>query len=168
MKQYETTIVLDAGVEESLIESEIEKINQIIKENGGKIADVERWGVRRFAYELKKRHQGYYIHIRFLGSGSTPDKLVRHYRMDENILRFMTVVSQIEAVEAKTIEKEDSVEESVPEAEIDGSEVKATADTEPITEEKEIADEAPPSAQDNEAGETIESETKPSEEETKE
>ena len=93
MKKYETTIVLDAGVDPAAIDNEIGSIGNTITANGGKILTVERWGVRRFAYELKKRHQGNYIHIKFEGPGGIPDQLNQQYRINEKILRFMTVVS---------------------------------------------------------------------------
>lgn len=93
MNRYETTFILDAGVEQSFIDNEIKTVEGIITSNGGEVLEVERWGIKRFAYELKKRHQGNYIHIKFHGPGDIPDKLSRSYRFNENILRFLTVLS---------------------------------------------------------------------------
>ena len=94
MKKYETTFVLDAGIDQVVIDNEVNNVEQIITSNGGKVLDVEKWVVRRFAYELKKRHQGSYIHVKFEGSKDIPDRLARQYRINENILRYLTVVSQ--------------------------------------------------------------------------
>ncbi|MBD3234898.1 MAG: 30S ribosomal protein S6 [candidate division Zixibacteria bacterium] len=94
MKKYETTFVLDAGVDTALIDSEIGNLEKIITENGGKVLKVEKWGVKRFAYELKKRHQGNYFHVKFEGTGELPGLLNRHFQIDEHVLRHLTVVSE--------------------------------------------------------------------------
>ncbi len=94
MKKYETTFVLDIGVDTALIDSEIGSLEKIITENGGKILKVEKWGVKRFAYELKKRHQGNYFHVKFEGTGELPGSLNRHFQLDEHVLRHLTVVSE--------------------------------------------------------------------------
>jgi small subunit ribosomal protein S6 len=94
VKKYETTFVLDAGVDEVVIDGEIKNVESIISANGGKMLDVERWGVKRFSYEIKKRHQGNYIHIKFEGDGNIPLELSKQYNINESILRHLTVLSQ--------------------------------------------------------------------------
>jgi len=106
MNKYETTFVLDAGVDQAVIDNEIGNIERIITAEGGKVLDVEKWGFRRFAYVLKKRHHGNYIHIKFEGSGTVPDQLARQFRINENILRFLTVVSREVGESAGAIQRQ--------------------------------------------------------------
>lgn len=92
MKLYETGIILDPQLEESQFDKEIEQVQSLITTNGGKIVDVNRWGVRRLAYEIAKRQQGFYVFIQYESDGTVPGKLEKAFLLNENVIRFMTVV----------------------------------------------------------------------------
>ncbi|MBU1320199.1 MAG: 30S ribosomal protein S6 [candidate division Zixibacteria bacterium] len=92
MKLYETGIILDPQLEESQFDKEIEQFESLITTNGGKIVDVNRWGIRRLAYEINKKQQGFYVFIQFEGDGTIPSKLEKAFLLNENVVRFMTVV----------------------------------------------------------------------------
>ncbi|MBD3169648.1 MAG: 30S ribosomal protein S6 [candidate division Zixibacteria bacterium] len=114
MNKYETTIVLDVGLDQSAVENEISNVERIIAGKGGNVIEVEKWGVKRFAYELKKRHQGNYIHIKFESDGSVPKDLASQFNFNENIIRYLTVVSEEAeglkgALERQRTEEEGSV-----------------------------------------------------------
>ncbi len=94
LKEYETIFVLDPGQDESQVEAEITKISDIIKNGGGEIVTVNRWGRRKLAYEIRKKKEGIYTLIQFqAGSGVLAD-LGRRYNLlkNETILRHMTVL----------------------------------------------------------------------------
>lgn len=92
MKLYETGIILDPQLEESQFDQNIEQVQSIITNNGGKIVDVNRWGIRRLAYEIQKKQQGFYVFIQYEGDGSIPGKLEKAFLLNESVLRFLTVV----------------------------------------------------------------------------
>ncbi len=92
MKLYETGIILSSLLEESQITRQTEQIQSLITDNGGKIIDVDRWGMRKLAYEIKKMQQGFYVFFRYEADGSVPQKLEKAFQVNESVLRFLTTV----------------------------------------------------------------------------
>ena len=68
MRLYETTFITDAQYSESEIETEIKKVEELITSNGGEIVETQRWGIRRLAYEIKHKRQGFYTHFLYRAS----------------------------------------------------------------------------------------------------
>ncbi len=91
METYQTIVVIDSLLKIEEIDAIIEKILRIINNNGGKVMNVDRWEKKRLAYEIKKRQYGYYVEIDFEAPGNLVKILERDYRLDENILRYLTV-----------------------------------------------------------------------------
>ena len=63
MRHYEVMVILDAGLEEDAIRSTVDRATLILTNAGGTIGKVDRWGKRRFAYEVHHRSEGYYVLI---------------------------------------------------------------------------------------------------------
>ena len=63
MRPYEVMVILDAGLDEDVIRSTIDRATQVVTQGGGTVGRVDRWGRRRFAYEVNHRAEGYYIVI---------------------------------------------------------------------------------------------------------
>jgi small subunit ribosomal protein S6 len=61
MRHYEVMVILDAGLEEDAIRTTVDRATQLITNGGGTVDKVERWGKRRFAYEVHHRSEGYYV-----------------------------------------------------------------------------------------------------------
>ena len=134
---YESAILINAALEDETIKSLIEKVKETITSNGGEILEVEDWGRKRLAYQVKKSKIGYYSIFRF---NSLPDlipKLERFYQLDESILRYLTITLSKEALEQIEIDKtyqtpavEEAEEEtSIPEQQ-DEDDEKTTIETE--------------------------------------
>jgi small subunit ribosomal protein S6 len=102
LKDYETTVVLDAGLDEEALNKEIQRVEEVITSGGGEINKVERWGIKRFAHLLKKHRQGYYFHMRFSGPPTLPKQLESLYKLNEQVLRYLTVQSHPAAEAAVT------------------------------------------------------------------
>jgi small subunit ribosomal protein S6 len=91
LKIYETTVVIDSTLKTDDLRNRRDKIVNFISNHGGNILKVEEWGKRRLAYEIHKKQYGYYIHIRFSAPQAVVGLLEREYRLDEAVLRFLTV-----------------------------------------------------------------------------
>ena len=63
MTKYETTFILEPGLDESRVNEEIERVSQWIRDLGGEVLEVQRWGKRRLAYEIKKKRDGIYTMV---------------------------------------------------------------------------------------------------------
>ena len=84
-------VIVDSRAEEDDIEKEIDKVKDLIAEGKGEVRDVEKWGRKRLAYEIRKARDGYYFKIRFTAPGAYLKELSRVLRMNEKILRHFTV-----------------------------------------------------------------------------
>ena len=92
MRNYETVLVLDPTLGEQAVEAEITKFGEIITHHGGKIVKQDRWGARTLAYPIAGKAQGFYVVTLFEGESRTVSELERAYKLDEQVLRYLTVV----------------------------------------------------------------------------
>lgn len=89
---YETVILVDANREDAAIEASVQKFQDIIAA-GGDVIRVDRWGKRRIAYDIAGRsHADYTVFYYNANKGSLVAELERMLRIDESVLRFLTVV----------------------------------------------------------------------------
>jgi small subunit ribosomal protein S6 len=92
MRKYDTTFIIDGSLGSSERETLIEKYKSIIEKSGGSVDRIVRWGMRSLAYVIKKRSQGYYVIFYYSAEPSLIKALEREMRINENILRYMTLV----------------------------------------------------------------------------
>lgn len=92
MMTYETTFILEPGLDENRLNDEVERVSQWIRDLGGEISDVQRWGKRRLAYEIMKKRDGIYTHLIWQGEGPAVKELERRMRLDESVMRVLTVL----------------------------------------------------------------------------
>ena len=90
-KTYETIFILDALLDDEKVESIIQKYSAFLTKNNCSIVNIDKWGRRKFAYQIKKKHTGFYISVEFIGMADVVAKLERQFHLDENILRYLTV-----------------------------------------------------------------------------
>lgn len=90
MNEYESVIIIKPNLEEGEIEGIITGITDLINQNG-EVTKVEKMGVKKLAYEIQKNKEGYYIVIYFEADPSIISELERNYRINENIIKFITV-----------------------------------------------------------------------------
>ena len=93
MHEYETVFILDPGLDENQVNEEVEKTTAVITSHGGKINDLQRWGRKRLAYEINKKRDGVYTLIKHESSGETVKELERRLRLNDNVMRVMTVIA---------------------------------------------------------------------------
>ncbi len=90
MNKYESVIIIEPNLDEEEIDNIIQKVRDIIEENGS-VTKVEKMGMKKLAYEIKKNIECYYIVIYFESDPSIISELERYYRITENIIKFITV-----------------------------------------------------------------------------
>jgi len=87
---FETTFIVNASLDDSLIEGVISKVQDQITKNQGEVSAVQRWGRKRLAYPIAKKNNGFYVCVEFTAPGDLVTKLARFYHLEENILRYLT------------------------------------------------------------------------------
>ena len=96
---YESAVIINAALDDEQIQILISRIKDTIVNNGGQIREIEDWGRKRLAYMVKKSKVGYYAIFRFNAPPSLISKLERFYVLDEQFLRYLTILLDTEAVE---------------------------------------------------------------------
>ena len=91
MRPYEVMVILDAGLEEEVIRATIDRATALIKARGGIPGKVERWGKRRFAYEVKHRTEGYYVVIDATAEPAAMADLDRMLHLADEVIRHKVI-----------------------------------------------------------------------------
>ena len=91
MKHYETLFVLKPTLTDEESAKQIENVQNAITENGGEIEATDKVGVRDLAYEVQKHKRGNYTIIYYKAPGSAIKEIERHLRINEDVIRFITV-----------------------------------------------------------------------------
>ena len=91
MKRYEVIAIVKSDLPEDDITAIIERSQTIINDRKGIIAKLDKWGKRRLAYEINKQKDGFYFLIDFAGDGPIVAEIERNFKIDDRILKFMTV-----------------------------------------------------------------------------
>ena len=105
MRRYETILVAHVDLSEDELTTLIDRYSAVVKGQKGIPVKVERWGKRRLAYLIKKQQRGFYILIDFAGESAVVNELERNLKIDDKILKFMTVLKD-DAVDAGALQKE--------------------------------------------------------------
>jgi small subunit ribosomal protein S6 len=134
-KPYETTFIVDAHLSNEQIESTVNKYSKFIADNGGSIKQTDRWGKRRLAYEISKKQYGYYVYLRFDADGDLIQMLEREYKLDDTIIRHLTLrVPKVVVSKEEELREKHVRDQSQPE----NSEIDKIEETDDEIEEAEI------------------------------
>jgi small subunit ribosomal protein S6 len=102
-KPYETVVVVDAMIPDESIASEFDAVAKLI-ETQGKMVKLDRWGKRRLAYPIRKRTHGEYAVFYYESGHNIAAELEKRFRINENILRWLTVADNPVGVPVDRIE----------------------------------------------------------------
>ena len=112
---YESVIILNATLEDTQIDSLLDRIQEQITSNGGQILNVDKWGRKRLAYPIQKSKSGYYVVQQFEAPRELISKLERNFRLDETVIRYLTI--KLEKKDLEQISKVKAQKESAEVAE---------------------------------------------------
>tara|TARA_B100001245_G_scaffold234525_1_gene220309 strand:+ start:703 stop:1059 length:357 start_codon:yes stop_codon:yes gene_type:complete len=107
MNCYEHTFIAKQDLPESQNKKLVEKYENIIKKNSGKVIKCEEWGLRNLTYKIKNNKKGFYFHIKFEGDGKTVHELEEAENIDEELLRFLSVKVKKHDLEKNYFEKKE-------------------------------------------------------------
>ncbi|MBW2466742.1 MAG: 30S ribosomal protein S6 [Deltaproteobacteria bacterium] len=91
MRRYETIFIVRPNISEDEIEASINRTSTIIENDGGTVIRVDKWGLKKLAYLIKKESQGYYVYVDYAGIPASVSEIERIFRIDEKILKYLTV-----------------------------------------------------------------------------
>ncbi|GBD42916.1 30S ribosomal protein S6 [bacterium HR40] len=91
MPRYEHTFIARPDLTPQQAQGLAEQLGRAVAELGGQIGKVEYWGLKTLAYRIKKHRKGHYVHFEVEGPAKVVDELERLERINEDVLRFLTV-----------------------------------------------------------------------------
>ncbi len=99
MQRYETIYISTPVLTDAQLKETKDRYVDFLKQNGSKIINVEEWGLKKLAYPIQKKNNGYYFLFEFDAKPEVIDKLEINFKRDINIIRFLTVKMNKYAVE---------------------------------------------------------------------
>lgn len=91
MRIYEELFIVKPDAAEEEIEQVVEQVRQVITSQGGAVDKLEKWGVRKLAYRVRKQQEGFYVLVQFSSSPETVKEIERRLRVSDLVLKFITV-----------------------------------------------------------------------------
>jgi small subunit ribosomal protein S6 len=91
MRPYEVVVILEPSLEESQVQAILNKSTEQLQASGSTVNKVDKWGKRRFAYEITKKTEGFYV---LLDVSSEPEPMAvldRQLRLADDVLRHKIV-----------------------------------------------------------------------------
>ncbi len=142
MRRYETIVIIDPKLSNEQRLPIFEKLKDLIVQQSGFLVIVDEWGDKRLAYEIKKRSHGYYVRLDFCGTGALVNEIERFFRIDDRVLKYMTVLldkdADVEKIKEQMAEAEAS-KKQMAEAEAEASK-KQMAEAEAEASKKQMAE----------------------------
>jgi small subunit ribosomal protein S6 len=112
MRQYELMLILPADADDKVIGGVTDRIGRILAERGGEVVKTDRWGRRRFAQEMMRQTEGYYLVMQMRAEPDALTELDRVLALADDVLRFKVVVLPAKRVAAKEAEDAKRAEEA--------------------------------------------------------
>lgn len=97
MPFYENVFIVRQDISSSAVDALSDRFAAIIGENGGSVAKKEYWGLRNLSYKIKKNRKGHYVLFNIDAPPAAVQEMERQMRINEDILRFLTV--KVEALD---------------------------------------------------------------------
>jgi len=91
MRIYEELFIVRPEATEEEIDAYVEQVKQVITSAGGTVDKVDKWGVRKLAYRLGKRSEGFYVLIQFSSGPEVVKEVERRMRVTDLVLKYISV-----------------------------------------------------------------------------
>jgi small subunit ribosomal protein S6 len=85
-------LILPAEADEAMVGTAVGRIEKIATPAGGAIGNIDRWGRKRFAYEIADQNEGYYVVVRFTAEPSTQAEIDRTLKLADEVIRHKVLV----------------------------------------------------------------------------
>jgi small subunit ribosomal protein S6 len=87
LRRYEVMVILDPDLEERTVGPSLDQYLNLVRQDGGNVENVDIWGRRRMAYDIKKKSEGIYAVIELDAEPPTVKELDRQLTLNESVLR---------------------------------------------------------------------------------
>ncbi len=105
MAFYESIFIARQELGEKELQNTVNNFKEILEKNNASLVDTESWGLRNLAYKIEKNKKGHYMVLKIDGSGDAIQELERNMRIDENIIRYLSLKTKSINTEPSIIAK---------------------------------------------------------------
>ena len=86
MRTYELIFILDPALGDDGVEAAAQAAKEVLTREGSEVVDIQKWGKKRLAYEIKKRREGHYVYFRMNAEPKALTEIERHLKISESVL----------------------------------------------------------------------------------
>jgi small subunit ribosomal protein S6 len=109
MRRYETILIVNPDLGEEQRQPVFDRIRELIPQKGGLLVEFDEWGMRKLAYEIQKKPRGYYARVDYCGGGDLVNEMERQFRIDDRVMKYMTVLldsqADMERIQEEMVQK---------------------------------------------------------------
>jgi small subunit ribosomal protein S6 len=116
MNHYETIYIVNPTLDDDSLKEAIDKFSDLIKKLKGSIVKVNEWGKRKLAYEVRRFDKGHYIVLDFCALPKMVTELERNLKLDDRILKYITVKIDENVNPKDLVSKEKEIEDTIEES----------------------------------------------------
>jgi small subunit ribosomal protein S6 len=116
MRRYETIFIIRPDLGEPQIKDIITRFEGITTSGGGAIIETEEWGFRELAYQIKGERRGYYVRLDYASDAAVMNEIERNLKLQDTVLRYLSVLVELETDVAKAREEIDTRKRRIAEA----------------------------------------------------
>lgn len=99
MNRYENLTIFSASLSDEQKDAAVAKYVDLIEQNGGKLVGLNKWGVKKLAYPINYKKEGYYVLFEFDAEAELPNKMNSLMRIDENVMRNLCLKKDVAKTE---------------------------------------------------------------------
>ncbi len=104
MREYEVMLILPAEADEQVVSTATDRIAKVISTGGGEVGTIDRWGRRRFAFEIDHQNEGYYVVANFTADPAAQPELDRVLNLADEVIRHKVIALPAKGRHAKRAE----------------------------------------------------------------
>ncbi|MBR6327647.1 MAG: 30S ribosomal protein S6 [Alphaproteobacteria bacterium] len=113
MSNYESVLIARQDLGTSQVDDLVANLSDVIKTQGGEVVKVDNWGLKNLAYRIKKNRKGHYVVLDIVAPASAIFEYERLVRLNEDIIRYMTIKVDEFNSEMSTDEELQAADESI-------------------------------------------------------
>ncbi len=91
MALYEHIFLARQDLSQSQVDALAAQATEIIEKNDGKVTKTETWGLKTLAYKIERNRKAHFVLLNIDGPGSVVEELERQTRINEDVIRYMTI-----------------------------------------------------------------------------
>jgi len=104
LREYEVMLILPAEADEKVVSTAADRITKVVSTKGGEVSNIDRWGRRRFAFEIDHANEGYYVVVSFTAEPSSQTELDRVLNLADEVIRHKVIALPAKGRHAKRAE----------------------------------------------------------------